>query len=143
MESYRLGSKATERGTLEGTMCSGRKSMMHDDRSRKPLTNHNHARLALWRVIREYQFDSPSITALLPGLELSRDGPKSRAGLTGSFISVPIFQNLREEGFEPSRPCGHTVLSRARLPVPPPARDSILQKRGQSPFLTLNFQAGR
>ncbi len=41
------------------------------------------------------------------------------------FFASPL--NLREEGFEPSRPCGHTVLSRARLPVPPPARQTILQ----------------
>ena len=31
-----------------------------------------------------------------------------------------------EEGFEPSRPCGHTDLNRARLPFrPPPGNESV------------------
>ncbi len=29
------------------------------------------------------------------------------------------------EGLEPSNPCGHGILSPARLPVPPPARGSV------------------
>ena len=33
----------------------------------------------------------------------------------------PAFKKLRGKGVEPIRPFGHTVLSRARLPVPPPA----------------------
>jgi hypothetical protein len=31
---------------------------------------------------------------------------------------------MGEKGLEPIRPFGHTVLSRARLPVPPPAHSS-------------------
>ncbi len=65
--------------------------MTHDDRSRQLLTNHNHARLAFGQVIREYQFDSPSITALLSSLELSRDGPKNRTKLTRLIHISPLF----------------------------------------------------
>ena len=67
--------------------------MTHETRLRQLLTNYNHARLAYGRVIREYQFDSPSRSALFSGPWLSRDGPNKMAnyttrGLTGSFISV-------------------------------------------------------
>jgi hypothetical protein len=47
----------------------------HVKRSRQLPTNHNHAALRA-SVTREYQFDSPSISAALPGPGLSRDGPK-------------------------------------------------------------------
>jgi hypothetical protein len=51
--------------------------MTHAPRSRQLPTNHNHAALRVHaRVTREYQFDSPSITAAFPGPGLSRDGPK-------------------------------------------------------------------
>jgi hypothetical protein len=50
-------------------------SMTHDLRSRQLPTNHNLARLTYGRVIREYQFDSPSRKASLSGSGLSRDGP--------------------------------------------------------------------
>lgn len=30
-----------------------------------------------------------------------------------------------EEGIEPSRDCSHKILSLARLPIPPPARDVV------------------
>jgi hypothetical protein len=33
-----------------------------------------------------------------------------------------------EEGIEPTRPCGHRILSPARLPVPPLER--LTQKEG-------------
>jgi hypothetical protein len=49
--------------------------MTHVLRSRQLPTNHNHAALRA-SVIREYQFDSPSITAAFPGPGLSRDGPE-------------------------------------------------------------------
>jgi len=73
--------------------------MMRVTRSRQLPTNHNHARRAHGHVIREYQFDSPSRIATLPGPGLSRDGPselsartvhdgQSLRGLTGSSISV-------------------------------------------------------
>lgn len=33
-------------------------------------------------------------------------------------------ESVREGGVEPPRPCGHTDLNRARLPIPPLARDA-------------------
>ena len=67
----------------------------HVARSRQLPTNQHHASLsASGRVTREYQVDSPSQYAWLPGLGRSRDGPSARAGrndkkrnLTGSSIS--------------------------------------------------------
>ena len=51
-------------------------SMTHAVRSRQLPTNHNLASLrAFGRVTREYQCDSPSRNASLPGPGLSRDGP--------------------------------------------------------------------
>lgn len=35
------------------------------------------------------------------------------------FGPLPIWGLVPTEGLEPPRPCGHTVLNRARLPVPP------------------------
>ena len=43
-------------------------------------------------------------------------------------LDVPtlwIQNEMGEKGLEPIRPFGHTVLSRARLPVPPPAHCRI------------------
>lgn len=43
---------------------------------------------------------------------------------------------VREGGVEPPRPCGHTDLNRARLPIPPLARcmlsyDPVLSRPGE------------
>lgn len=55
-------------------------SMTHVSRLRQLPTNHNHASsVRLWRIIREYQVDSPSKYASLPGSWLSRDGPGKKA----------------------------------------------------------------
>jgi len=55
------------------------KSMLtHVTRSRQLLTNPNHAaRLGSFPATREYQCDSPSIFALLPVLQGSRDSPEN------------------------------------------------------------------
>ena len=38
--------------------------------------------------------------------------------LTGGLGMPTVLYPVRQEGLEPSRPCGHTDLNRARLPIP-------------------------
>ncbi len=40
-------------------------------------------------------------------------------GIKVSSDFAAIFEVVLEEGIEPTRPCGHRILSPARLPVPP------------------------
>ena len=91
--------EATVRRTLVFRMCSERGDpiMTHDRRSRQLRTNLNHASLSRFGgITREYQFDSPSLSAFIPGSGFSRDGPirkgalknKVMRDLTGSFISA-------------------------------------------------------
>ena len=37
----------------------------------------------------------------------------------GSFLDEGTVDGLPAEGLEPTRPCGHWILSPARLPIPP------------------------
>ena len=53
--------------------------------------------------------------------EKKRQGPK-----TLSFFTIPA------AGVEPARPCGHWILSPARLPIPP-RRQSITGVAGFEP----------
>ena len=66
--------------------------MTHVLRSRQLPTNHNHAfwYLPTAGATREYQFDSPSINALLSGSEFSRDGPKMKNEVAGGWNFSPI-----------------------------------------------------
>jgi hypothetical protein len=57
-------------------------------------------------------------------------GTKEPAG-TPAVLLVP------EEGVEPTRPCGHRILSPARLPVPP------LRRGGNDREFGRDFQCGR
>ena len=84
-------------GEPSATLCAmgeDHPTMTHVPRSRQLPTNQHHASLhASGRVTREYQFDSPSHTALLLRPGLSRDSPErtvhdATTGLTGSSISV-------------------------------------------------------
>ena len=50
-----------------------------------------------------------------------------------SSIMVP------RRGFEPPRPCGHTLLKRERIPVPPPGHKSILSYYHFSALLMFIF----
>ena|SRR5437016_4424300 len=46
-------------------------------------------------------------------------GPEARGPNPEKVTDRPCLSGLRKGGVEPPRPCGHRILSPARLPVPP------------------------
>src|SRR5436309_15104852 len=48
--------------------------------------------------------------------------PDGNHGFKTSNAQHPTSGNLPAEGLEPTRPCGHWILSPARLPIPPRRR---------------------
>jgi hypothetical protein len=50
---------------------------------------------------------------------------RTQMEITGSNVERSTSENLPAEGLEPTRPCGHWILSPARLPVPPRRQLSI------------------
>src|SRR5699024_8744455 len=47
---------------------------------------------------------------------------KKEAAASLQIVGILRLPAVREGGVEPPRPCGHTDLNRARLPIPPLAR---------------------
>jgi hypothetical protein len=74
-----------------------------------------------YKAMAEIDFTKASGVDLIELLSLHgrRNGP-----CTGRVFpdQRPFRQLVREGGVEPPRPCGHTDLNRARLPIPPLAR---------------------
>src|SRR5438445_13880696 len=50
--------------------------------------------------------------------------------------SILFAKLVPENGVEPSRPCGHRILSPARLPVPPLGHNERLSQKPQSVLTT-------